>query len=195
MTSGRPEITLDPRRIRVLFGGHDVADSDQALLVREAGEQPTLYFPRKDVEMTILARTGLNAMSPTKGVSTHFTIYRDATVVENAAWSFEDPPAPFALIAGHIAFHPVHFELAAHGESPADWKLEPEGPAPSQTPNAAANAISFASAEDLATALQRAAAAHHLHEARTGATDPDWPGWYAAYIVSEQTERGDPVRA
>ncbi|TAJ72411.1 MAG: DUF427 domain-containing protein [Phenylobacterium sp.] len=191
MTSGRPEITLDPRRIRVLFGGHDVADSDQALLVREAGEQPTLYFPRKDVEMTILARTGLNALSPTKGVSTHFTIYRDATVVENAAWSFEDPPAPFALIAGHIVFHPVHFELAAHDETPADWKLEAVAPAPSQTPNA----ISFASADDLATALQRAAAAHHLDEARTGATDPDWPRWYAAYIAAEQAAGRDPVQA
>ncbi|MEU1465119.1 VOC family protein [Streptomyces sp. NPDC005727] len=44
----------------------------------------------------------------------------------------------------------------------------------------------FASAEDLAGALRRAAAAHGEHEARIGAEDPDWPDWYARYMVSEQ---------
>ncbi|MFI6359357.1 VOC family protein [Streptomyces sp. NPDC050743] len=44
----------------------------------------------------------------------------------------------------------------------------------------------FASAEDLAGALRRAAAAHGEHEARTGAEDPNWPDWYARYMVSEQ---------
>ncbi|MFG2787259.1 VOC family protein [Streptomyces sp. NPDC048419] len=45
----------------------------------------------------------------------------------------------------------------------------------------------YASAEDLASALRRAAAAHGEHEARTGAEDPDWPDWYARYMVSEQS--------
>ena len=44
----------------------------------------------------------------------------------------------------------------------------------------------FASVPDLATALRRAAAAHGRHEARTGSADPDWPDWYAAYMVAEQ---------
>jgi catechol 2,3-dioxygenase-like lactoylglutathione lyase family enzyme len=47
-------------------------------------------------------------------------------------------------------------------------------------------ATSFASAGDLARALQRAAAAHGEHEARTGQADPDWPAWYAEYMVREQ---------
>ncbi|MEU5565121.1 VOC family protein [Micromonospora musae] len=45
---------------------------------------------------------------------------------------------------------------------------------------------SFASASDLASALRRAEAAHGEHEKRTGKTDPDWPGWYAQYMISEQ---------
>ena len=44
----------------------------------------------------------------------------------------------------------------------------------------------FASASDLAQALQRAAAAHGEHEKRTGQEDPDWPAWYAEYMVREQ---------
>jgi catechol 2,3-dioxygenase-like lactoylglutathione lyase family enzyme len=44
----------------------------------------------------------------------------------------------------------------------------------------------FASTADLAAALRRAAAAHGEHEARIGAADPDWPDWYADYMVREQ---------
>ncbi|MGY0005262.1 VOC family protein [Micromonospora sp. I033] len=49
-----------------------------------------------------------------------------------------------------------------------------------------ATTTSFASGNDLAAALRRAAAAHGEHEKRIGATDENWPDWYAAYMLSEQ---------
>jgi len=45
---------------------------------------------------------------------------------------------------------------------------------------------SFASANDLANAMRRAEAAHGEHEKRIGAADPNWPDWYAKYMVAEQ---------
>jgi catechol 2,3-dioxygenase-like lactoylglutathione lyase family enzyme len=45
---------------------------------------------------------------------------------------------------------------------------------------------SFAAASELAGALRRAEAAHGEHEKRIGAADPNWPDWYAAYMVAEQ---------
>ena len=49
-------------------------------------------------------------------------------------------------------------------------------------------ATSFASVNDLASALRRAAAAHGEHEARTGGQrDENWPDWYASYLVAEQS--------
>jgi catechol 2,3-dioxygenase-like lactoylglutathione lyase family enzyme len=47
--------------------------------------------------------------------------------------------------------------------------------------------ISFTSAGDLAGALRRAATAHGEHEKRIGKADPDWPDWYAEYMVREQS--------
>jgi hypothetical protein len=44
----------------------------------------------------------------------------------------------------------------------------------------------FTSSTDIAAALRRAAAAHGEHEKRIGQHDPDWPDWYAEYIVREQ---------
>jgi len=44
----------------------------------------------------------------------------------------------------------------------------------------------FASASDLSKALRRAEAANGEHETRIAREDPDWPEWYAEYIVREQ---------
>ena len=43
----------------------------------------------------------------------------------------------------------------------------------------------FASANGLASALRRAASAKH--QARTGQADPNWPDWYAEFMVREQS--------
>jgi hypothetical protein len=44
----------------------------------------------------------------------------------------------------------------------------------------------FASANDLASALRRAAAAHGEHEKRLGHPEVNWPDWYAEYMVREE---------
>jgi catechol 2,3-dioxygenase-like lactoylglutathione lyase family enzyme len=46
--------------------------------------------------------------------------------------------------------------------------------------------MTFASANDLASAMRRAAAAHGQHENRNGQRDANWPDWYAAYLAAEQ---------
>jgi catechol 2,3-dioxygenase-like lactoylglutathione lyase family enzyme len=53
-------------------------------------------------------------------------------------------------------------------------------------PGRVAGDTTYASANDLSQALRRAAAAHGQHEARTGQADPNWPDWYAEYMVREQ---------
>jgi catechol 2,3-dioxygenase-like lactoylglutathione lyase family enzyme len=50
-----------------------------------------------------------------------------------------------------------------------------------------ATATAFASAGDLASAFRRAEAAHGEHEKRLGQRDANWPEWYAAYMVAEQS--------
>lgn len=51
----------------------------------------------------------------------------------------------------------------------------------------------FASVTDLANALRRAAEAHGEHEARISRHDPNWPDWYASYIVAEQIGKELPL--
>jgi hypothetical protein len=49
-----------------------------------------------------------------------------------------------------------------------------------------AMATSYESVDALAAALRRAAEAHGEHEKRTGEEDPNWPDWYALYMVRER---------
>ena len=50
----------------------------------------------------------------------------------------------------------------------------------------------YSSVNDLASALRRAATAHGEHEKRTGQYDANWPDWYAAYMVAEQSGEKPP---
>jgi catechol 2,3-dioxygenase-like lactoylglutathione lyase family enzyme len=59
-------------------------------------------------------------------------------------------------------------------------------------PGRVAGNTTYASASDLSQALRRAAAAHGKHEARTGQADPNWPDWYAEYMVREQSGEEPP---
>jgi len=53
-------------------------------------------------------------------------------------------------------------------------------------PGRVAGNTTYASAGNLSQALQRAAAAHGKHEERIGKAGPNWPDWYAEYMVREQ---------
>jgi hypothetical protein len=44
----------------------------------------------------------------------------------------------------------------------------------------------YDSAPVLAAALRRAAEAHGKHEKEIGHADPNWPDWYAEFMVEEQ---------
>ncbi len=47
----------------------------------------------------------------------------------------------------------------------------------------------FDSVTGLADALRRAEAAHAKYEKETGRPDPDWPDWYARYMVDESSRK------
>jgi uncharacterized protein (DUF427 family) len=123
-----PAITIarEPARVRVLFEGHDIADSDDVVVMHEAGRPPVRYFPRKDVFMVFLSQADKITRHPDKGEARYFTIYRDQHLVENIAWTYETPSAVFAEIAGRIAFRPEHVEFQVRGRTPADTAVEDE---------------------------------------------------------------------
>ena len=99
-------ISANPKRVRVLAGGTVIAETDQALTLKEASYPAVQYVPRKDANMALLQRTDRVTHCPYKGDANYFTIVADGKTLENAIWSYEAPFPAMADISGHLAFYP-----------------------------------------------------------------------------------------
>ncbi len=106
-------------RVRALFQGHTLADSDRALVLSEAGYPDRIYFPRQDIEMAALIKNDHHTRCPYKGEASYFTINRDAKVVEDIGWSYETPNPSMIDIAGMISFYPDKVDIQFDEASPA----------------------------------------------------------------------------
>lgn len=106
MPPSTDRITIEPapQQMRARIRGGILADSKNALILREAGLPPRVYFPEKDVEAGYLSPTTLTTHCPHKGDASYWTVEYDGEVAENAVWSYKEPLAGVSQIAGHLAF-------------------------------------------------------------------------------------------
>ena len=72
------------KRVKVVFNGVTVADSERALLVEETRLPPVYYLPRDDVRMDLMERTDYHTHCPFKGNASYWTLSADGEVAENA---------------------------------------------------------------------------------------------------------------
>lgn len=96
----------NPHRVVVSAGGRVIADTTNALTLREAGYPPVQYIPREDVDMTLLEPTGHATHCPHKGDAGYFSIPIGGERSVNAVWTYESPCEAVAEIEGHLAFYP-----------------------------------------------------------------------------------------
>ena len=101
-------ITIAPNanRVVVKIAGRIVADTRDALILREASYAPVQYIPRKDVDMTSLERTDRVTYCPYKGDCAYYSIPAGGERSINAVWTYEEPYAEVAAIKDHVAFYP-----------------------------------------------------------------------------------------
>ena len=93
------------KRVRVEFNGEVVAESDDALILRETRLVPGYYFPREDVRLDLLAPTDHHTHCPFKGDASYWDVRVGDRVIKNAAWSYENPFDNAAEIKGFISFY------------------------------------------------------------------------------------------
>jgi uncharacterized protein (DUF427 family) len=99
-------IERNPARVVVSVAGRVIADTREALTLREAGYQPVQYIPLGDVEVSLLEPTEAVTYCPYKGDASYYSVPIGGTKSVNAVWTYEAPFAAVAEIKGHIAFYP-----------------------------------------------------------------------------------------
>jgi uncharacterized protein (DUF427 family) len=99
-------IDRNAARVVVTAGGRVVADTRDALTLREASYPQVHYIPRKDVDMSLLERTEHGSYCPYKGKAAYYSISAGGERTKNAVWTYEAPHDAVAEIKDHLAFYP-----------------------------------------------------------------------------------------
>jgi len=99
-------IERNPARVVVSVAGRVVADTHNALTLREADYPPVQYIPLEDVDLSQLKRTDHATYCPYKGDCNYYSIPAGGKKSDDAVWTYEDPYPAVAQIKGHVAFYP-----------------------------------------------------------------------------------------
>jgi uncharacterized protein (DUF427 family) len=106
-------IQRNPARVVVSVAGQVVADTRNALTLREASYPPVQYIPGEDVDFSQLERTDHTTYCPYKGDCSYYTVPAGGSKSVNAVWSYEDPLPAVEQIRGHVAFYPERVDEIA----------------------------------------------------------------------------------
>lgn len=99
-------IDANPSRVVVTVGGKVIADSRDALTLREASYSAVQYIPRRDVDMDALTRSKHTTYCPYKGEASYYDIPVGGDRSLNAVWTYETPFESMAQIEDYVAFYP-----------------------------------------------------------------------------------------
>jgi uncharacterized protein (DUF427 family) len=99
-------IEPNPSRVVVKAGGKIIADTSDALTLREASYLPVQYIPRRDVDMAALTRSEHTSYCPYKGDASYYSISAGGDRSLNAVWTYETPFETMAQIKDYVAFYP-----------------------------------------------------------------------------------------
>ena len=120
-------IERNPNQVLVSLAGRVVADTRDALTLREASYPPVQYIPRKDVDMTLLDRADHATYCPYKGDCAYYSIPIGGERSVNAVWTYEAPYAAVAAIENHLAFYPDRVDAIEERPGLNALALEPGG--------------------------------------------------------------------
>jgi uncharacterized protein (DUF427 family) len=101
-------ITIEPTkgRLTVTVNGTRIADTREALTLKEAAYPAVQYIRRRDVDMTQLQRTDHQTYCPYKGDCAYYSIPAGGARSVNAVWTYEAPYGAVSPIREYLAFYP-----------------------------------------------------------------------------------------
>lgn len=109
-----PALEAVPQRITIVLNGKLIVDTCNALRVLETHHAPTYYIPPDDITGQLNPAKG-SSYCEWKGTARYFDVTADGHVAKRAAWSYHNPPATFARLAGYVAFYATSMDVCTVG--------------------------------------------------------------------------------
>ena len=111
-----PALVPDTRRVCVRSGSATIAESTRALRVLETASPPGFYIPPDDVRRDMLTPSAGTSFCEWKGAASYWSLVQAGDGAPAIGWSYPEPTAAFAGIAGWFAFYPGRIECYVDGE-------------------------------------------------------------------------------
>ncbi|MFD9612249.1 DUF427 domain-containing protein [Streptomyces sp. NPDC059083] len=112
-----PKLVRDDRLVTVTVGSRIVARTSASLRVLETSHPPVFYLPRSDVRAELLRPRSGGTHCEWKGQASYWDVVVDGHVIHRAAWSYEQPLAPYEALRSHLAFYPSSVRCTVDGEA------------------------------------------------------------------------------
>lgn len=106
-------ITVEPTggRVTVWVNGELIADTRDALTLRESTYPAVQYIPLRDVVRDRLRRSDTATYCPFKGDAGYYHVTTADGVVDDVIWEYLEPYRAVSAIAGHVAFYPDRADI------------------------------------------------------------------------------------
>ncbi|BBZ50051.1 DUF427 domain-containing protein [Mycobacterium heidelbergense] len=101
------------RRLRVSVSGTTLVDTDDTVILFETALAPRLYVDPAHVRTDLLRRSGTTSYCNYKGFATYWSATVDGHVVDDIAWSYDDPPPESLPIQGFLSFDDDRVDVVA----------------------------------------------------------------------------------
>ena len=85
--------------IEAIWNDQVIAHSDDTVVV-----EGNHYFPKEDVDTSVLEKSSTTSVCPWKGTANYYTIDIDGERNEDAAWCYPEPKPDAAKIRDRFAF-------------------------------------------------------------------------------------------
>jgi uncharacterized protein (DUF427 family) len=107
------------RRLRVVAAGTTLVDTTGTMIVFETALAPVLYVHPSAVRTDLLRRSHTTSYCNYKGYATYWSAVIGESVVDDVAWSYDDPYPETLPIKGYFSFDATRADVVAElPESP-----------------------------------------------------------------------------
>ena len=111
-----PRLEAVSETLKIVFNGEIIAETNQAYRVLETSHPPVYYIPPADIQMNYLVSETRKTICEFKGMAHYWTLHVGDRKSAFAAWSYPQPAADFAPMAGYLAFYASRVDECYVGE-------------------------------------------------------------------------------
>ena len=101
------------RRLRVSVNGTTLVDTDDTVILFETALEPRLYVDPAHVRTDLLRRSETSSYCNYKGFATYWAAVVGDQIIDDVAWSYQDPPPESLPVKGFLSFEASRVDVVA----------------------------------------------------------------------------------